>query len=259
MSYAALDTRMPQGWRTPPLGLGREFARQNTLGQFIGPELPPDYSPYTEADAENEAAWYDVLGQLQEANQSLRALEEEIRVNPEIAAALGRDIIAQRNALTPLVSEFQYWWALVFPEPAPGISGFLGGTPLLVTGAAAAFVLLASGLVLWWRQQNILLAEKENVRINTARKAQSVSEERTQAREYADLSAAARANGDIASAEMYEKLSAESLRRLGEEDEKEGSKDWLQFFEKNTKWIGLGLGILVLAPPLLQAVLPRRR
>lgn len=138
-----------------------ESAALNLLNQLTGNSAVPTPAglqqqsiSQTGVDLTDPASWYDITGQLQQANAALKNLEAQVAANPSI----GAQVIQLRNDYTDLSTKWIQAYGTVFGSTPSGLSG-LGIAPLILTTAiiATAAVVIA-GLGVWWEHYHTTAA-----------------------------------------------------------------------------------------------------
>jgi hypothetical protein len=175
MAYERLSTDNPLGWRPwnsrlSSLGVGvpvtrpvlipariprrRRFllgqADQGTIevlpsGETVtlapGATVPPGGTTLpNESDLKNQAS--GILGALQNVNQQLNTLENLVRQDPNVAVAIGAQVIAARNQYTQYASQYTQYYTLLFGSAPSGLTGL--GQIVSTTALVAIFFFLAS-------------------------------------------------------------------------------------------------------------------
>jgi mannitol-specific phosphotransferase system IIBC component len=97
----------------------------------------------------------DVLSladQLRSAQARLTNLVAQMRVEPSLAQAIGRDVTAQQAALGDLTSKYVGVYTAIFGQAPVGL-----GNPILIAAAVAVILsYVAAQLYLWHQKQDVL-------------------------------------------------------------------------------------------------------
>jgi hypothetical protein len=139
------------------------------------------------------ASVLNVGDRLRQAQADLTNLLGAMRQNPQLAQAIGRDVIAQQQTLGDLISKYVYVYTAVFGNPPAG----LGIAPIAVAVTVVAmFVIIVKGLDLWQARQETLKAQAQQLVIASQNQAALIAQAQAlqkQAQDYA-------AGGDTATA-----------------------------------------------------------
>jgi hypothetical protein len=136
----------------------------------------------------------NVGDQLRQAQADLTNLLGAMQQNPQLAQAIGRDVIAQQQALGDLISKYVYVYTAIFGNPPVG----LGVAQIVVAGVAVVAVLgvIAAGLVVWWEKESAIKQQAQAATIASQNQAALIA----QAQAIQQQADAARAAGDTATA-----------------------------------------------------------
>jgi hypothetical protein len=289
MPYVEANTANHLGWRTlegdSQFGGGRLLARVTTLGDGPPPysteylnsliaanlvdqagvdavmrgEISLDdamaaYQPVGTVVPElpTQAAWYDLLGQLQQSNEELKLLEAGIHDYP----SLGPEIAAARDTYTGYVTVFQRIYTLAFSQPAAGLEG-LGIDPATAAIVAASFTILL-GLVVAFHEYVVnVLAPRAEAAKSEAQASQAAQQNMNLLLAAADEQDA-KANelekaGDRTGAAQYRQWAKENRDRAGSPaGPPKPPQDLAQWVMDNAKWIAVGALAFVALPPLIK-------
>jgi hypothetical protein len=146
-------------------------AGNHTIGDYTGGHDPTD-----------QKSWYDLVGLARDLNQSLITLEQAAHDDPDVARAIGADLINKRQKYSDLVSQLIGYYVELTGAPAPsGLSG-LGFAPIVVFVANAAIFLISAFAVFYalhdWSKSidvNQIKAQAELIRANTGQPAPPTS------------------------------------------------------------------------------------
>jgi hypothetical protein len=139
------------------------------------------------------ASVLNVGDQLRQAQADLTNLLGAMQQNPQLAQAIGRDVIAQQQTLGDLISKYVYVYTAIFGNPPAG----LGVAPIVVGIAiAGVFAVIITGLAVWWEKEAALKQQAQAVTIASQNQAALIA----QAQAIQQQADAARASGDTATA-----------------------------------------------------------
>lgn len=207
-------------------------------------------------DPTDQSTWKSFPGMLSDWNAELSALEQQLAQanlanisagkDPNVSSAIAtltQQVAAQRQIYNPLASQFIQMYTLMVGTPPAGISG-LGIVPVLVWVGGAA--LLAVGIYFGYQHfKNLnLQTTVQQTLANTASAAQA-----SNASVNAQLVAAlqrAQAMGDTITANTISATLAKTNAAPSGAPMSQ-IESWLT---TNAKWIGLGLGTIVVVPAL---------
>jgi hypothetical protein len=109
----------------------------------------------TGMDLTDPANWYNVTGQLQNANSQLQALEASLRTNAALAAAIGPQVIQLRNEYQGLATKWIQVYGTVFGSTPAGLAGMgVISVVVLTTAIIATAAVVIAGLAAWWAHYN---------------------------------------------------------------------------------------------------------
>src|SRR5713101_9653712 len=91
------------------------------------------------------ASVLNVGDRLRRAQADLTNVLMAMQQNPQLAQSIGRDVVAQQQALGDLISKYVYVYTAIFGNPPAG----LGQVPV-IAAVAAVFALVIAGLAVWW-------------------------------------------------------------------------------------------------------------
>jgi hypothetical protein len=156
----------------------------------------------------DSASVLNVGDQLRQALADLATLEQALRGNPQLAAAISRDVMTQRNSLNDLITKYVVVYRAIFGNPPAG----LGIAPILVAGAiAATFALVVAGLAVWWEHQ---AAVKQQALANTI-SAQNQATLLQQCQLHQQNATQAAAIGDMVTAQAEQDLANQCFKQAG--------------------------------------------
>jgi hypothetical protein len=204
--------------------------RQRMLG-YMGDGTP------SEADVLSQA--FNLANQLRTANQRILALENAVMQSPDVALAIGRDVIQARQQYTGLVSKFIFAYQSVTGSVPDGLSALPVGT---IIAAAAVFVVVVSGLIALSDYLGTIEANQQAA-LSAARTRQSLA---AQAAAAQAASADAAARGDTATAQQQAQIAADANAALNNTDQNPGGTGMADFVKNNALLIGGALALVVL-------------
>lgn len=201
-------------------------------------------------DPTDSSSWLNFVGTLQSWNNQLKAIEAQVAANPAAAAAIGRDVINQRNIYTNIASKFIYYYNLFGGSTPAGLSG-MGIAPLVwfVAGSVAFLVtaFLAYQAFQTW---------KASINVNQiAAQSQQTTATSTAATNQNLLTrlAAAQASGDTVT-------SAAILKTLQTTAAQPATASTLeQWLMSNAKWLAIGAAGLIAIGPISSGLFGGRR
>lgn len=204
----------------------------------------------SEIQLPDEAAWWDVHGQLIAINEELKRIEAGIHDYP----TMGPEIIAARNTYSNYAAEFSRIYALAFGNAPAGLDG-LGVDPASAAIIAAAFTILLGAVVVFYAYvMNDLAprAEAERTRSQT---------QQTATESAADLSvflrqqaAMAEARGDVEGARNLINQAIEAEKRASETAKPPSETDWAAWIQKNWIFVAVAAGLVLAAPNISAGV-----
>jgi hypothetical protein len=124
------------------VGISQGYAPPSTpkVPQVSQPPKPADPMQ----DPGNPAAWYDLLGKLQQSNLEIQNLEAQVRQSPVLARAIGSQVIALRQEYVGNAANFTQLYVTVFGEAPAGLAGL--GQVLQILIGAGVFIALMAGI-----------------------------------------------------------------------------------------------------------------
>lgn len=139
------------------------------------------------------ASVLNVGDQLRQAQADLTNLLGAMQQNPQLAQAIGRDVVAQQQSLGDLISKYVYVYTAVFGNPPAG----LGIAPVVVgIAVAGVFAVIITGLAVWWEKESAIKQQAQAATIASQNQAALIA----QAQAIQQQADAARAAGDTATA-----------------------------------------------------------
>ncbi len=194
----------------------------------------------------------DVLslgGSLRNAQTRLTNLVGQMRTDPALAAAVGRDATVQQAALADLTSKYVYVYTVVFGQAPVGL-----GNPIVIAAAVAVILsYVAAQLYLWHQKQDVLekqaqaqiLAEQN--RSSIIDMAQQKQDEAAQKAAAGDAPGAADANA--AAAAMLAQAGIPGSAQPPQPPGTQGFSDWIK-----ANWLIVAAvgGAIVVVPRLMQ-------
>lgn len=139
------------------------------------------------------ASVLNVGDQLRRAQADLINLLTAMQENPQLAQAIGRDVVTQQQALGDLISKYVYVYTAVFGNPPAG----LGIAPVVIgIAVAGVFAVIITGLAVWWEKEAAVKQQAQAVTIGSQNQAALIA----QAQATQQQADAARAAGDTATA-----------------------------------------------------------
>jgi hypothetical protein len=188
-------------------------------------------------DPTDSSSWSSLTDLFREVNQDLIGLEQAAHDNPAVAQAIGRDLIAKRQQYGELASEFVRYYTLLLGTAPSGLSG-MGFAPVVWIAGAAVFIVGAFvalyALRDWSKSIDVnMIAAQTSESTQTALRAAMQK---------------AQAAGDTVTASTI----AKQLAQVSSAASSGGSPaDLSSWFMSNAKWLGLGVGAIVILPGLL--------
>jgi hypothetical protein len=128
---------------------------------------------------------------LRQAQSDLATVVDAMRANPQLAQSIGRDVVAQQQALGDLITKYVYVYTAIFGNPPAG----LGQVPV-IAAVAAVFAVIIAGLAVWWEKESAIKQQAQAVTIASQNQA-SILAQAAQMQAQANAAAAA---GDAANA-----------------------------------------------------------
>jgi hypothetical protein len=192
-------------------------------------------------DPTDQGTWTGFIGTLQSWNNDLKAIEAQVAANPAAAAAIGRDVIAQRNKYIDVSTKFIYYWNLFGGTTPSGLSG-LGIAPIVWFVAGSAVFLISAFLA-----YQAFQTWKASINVNQiAAQTQQTAATSTAATNQNLLTrlAAAQASGDTTTAAAILK----TLQVTGAQPAAASSME--QWLMTNAKWLALGAAGLIAIGPI---------
>lgn len=217
-------------------------------------------------DLTDPASWYNITGQLQQANQQIKTLEQLVLSNPSVYGPLiGQDTINLRNQYTDLASQWITVYGTAIGQTPQGLSGpgrkgrlthlgALGVAPIVIGAAviAAAGVVIA-GLVVLNNYINSTTAKTQSVSQQAASSTQQ--QLLNQYNQTIQAAQAAAAAGQSSLAQQYLNAAQALANQLAATGYKvpSGSPSALEtWFISNWYWVA-GVAVLaIVAPPLIK-------
>jgi hypothetical protein len=200
-------------------------------------------------DPTDQASWANILGQFQQTNQALQALEQAVGADPNVARAIGAQLVQQRTQYSDLAAQFTQYYTLVMGTPPSGLSG-LGFLPIIYVAGAVVF--LVSAVIAIYA----IHTWASSVNVNTIKaQAGSTTATSTAATNQQLLTAlsAAQAKGDTITAQAILK----TLQTTGAQPAAPSTLEtWLM---SNAGWLALGAAGLIAIGPISQGLFGGRR
>lgn len=221
-------------------------------------------------DLTDPASWYDITGQLQQANQKIKTLEQLVISNPTAYASLiGQDAINLRTQYTNLAAQWTQVYVTVIGQQPAGLSGAgirgriarlgaLGVAPIIIGAAiiAAAAVVIA-GLVTLNTYIQSTSAKAQAASTSQASQAasstqQSLINQINQAQQNAQAASAA---GNATLAQQYLNTAqalAAQLASTGYQSPITAGSTLATWFTANWGWVAVMVGVVALGPMLIK-------
>jgi hypothetical protein len=143
---------------------------------------------------------------LRQAQAELTTILETMQQNPQLAQAIGRDVVAQQQALGDLIAKYVYVHTAIFGTPPAG----LGQVPV-IAAVAAVFALIIAGLAVWWEKEAAIRQQAQAVTVASQNQAAILA----QAAALQQRADAATAAGDAASAAAYTAQANQLFQQAG--------------------------------------------
>jgi hypothetical protein len=211
-----------------------------------------------DAAASDPAHWYDLAGQLRQANQEIQSLESAVLADPNFARAHGSDVIALRNEYSGTAAQFIQAYGSLFGSSniPPGLSG-LGVAPvLIIVGAAVLFAAVAAAIyAIHAHILSVQQAHQETmVQLGIKQQQQNTAQQlRAQAGNPALSDAARKQLLDQAVALERSAGAPPGVVQAGAAD------SFTAFFSANWKLLLGGFALITILPSVMQTVSPKRR
>ena len=188
----------------------------------------------------------NVGDQLRQAQADLTALLGAMQQNPQLAQTIGRDVVAQQQALGDLISKYVYVYTAIFGNPPVG----LGVAQIVVAGVAVVAVLgvIVAGLIVWWEKESAIKQQAQAATIASQNQAALIA----QAQAIQQQADAARAAGDTATAASLDYRANQIFLQAGTPNTTglppQPPSSFLDWLQNNWVWAALiGGGIFVAA------------
>lgn len=140
---------------------------------------------------------------LRTAQTRLNNIVSQMRQDPSLAQAIGRDVTAQQAQLGDLTSKYVYVYTAIFGQPPAG----LGNPVLIIAAVAVVLAYVTATLYVWHQKQDAIEAQAQAQMIAETNRA-SIIAMATQTQQQANAAAAA---GDTSGANA---ASAQALALL---------------------------------------------
>ena len=195
-------------------------------------------------DPTDSSAWSTLTDLFREVNQDLISLEEAYAAaapqhqSDSTFAQLGRELIARRQQYGDLATQFVRYYTLLFGNTPAGLSG-LGIAPLIWAAGAAVFIVGAFIALYALRDWS------KSIDVNAIAAHTSQTQANTDA-QLADRLKQAQAAGDTVTAQTI--LNLMKQRATNNPNPPSSLEAW---FMTNAKWLGLGMGAIVILPRLI--------
>lgn len=200
-------------------------------------------------DVVTSAQALDLKARFETSERNLRSLEETMRTTPSFAAAYGREVLQLRKDHQTQLERFNtYIYRPLFGRVFDPVLG-LGASVLTITVAVGVFAAIVAAV------GYIIL--RENRLIEQARAGQAVQGNieslNEQAARNRTLSAQAAARGDTEAARRYAELAASQEQQAGNLTTGGAPQSFTDWLQQNAAWLGAGLLLVVLGPPVIDA------
>jgi hypothetical protein len=208
-------------------------------------------------DPTDQSSWNSLTNLFQEVNADLKNLEAAYTANAPAPgspanptyAALGQQLVQQRQQYTNLASQFVRYYTLVMGSPPAGLSGL--GIVWIYWAAGAAVFIVGAFITLYairtWAQSvnvsQIAAATQQTAAVSTAATNQNLLQQL----------AAAQAKGDTVTAQAILK----TLAATGAQPAAASTME--QWLMTNAKWLAVGGAVLIAIGPISQGLFGGRR
>jgi hypothetical protein len=202
-------------------------------------------------DPTDSSSWADLVSVFRNWNNDLIALEQQYAAAGGAAQQgntafqqLGRDLISERQQYAALATQFVQYYTLLMGSTPSGLSGLGIAIAVWVAGAA---IFVVTAYLTYQAFQNW----KASINVSQIAAQTSAAAQQSTAQTNAQLTAAlqrAQASGDTITAQSI----LNTLKSTGAAPPGSAPMSQLEaWFTGNMKWIGLGLGALVVLPGLV--------
>lgn len=221
-------------------------------------------------DLTDPASWYDITGQLQQANEQIKTLEALVQQQPQqYGAAIGTQVIALRNEYTDLANKWITVYMTAMGSQPTGLSGYrvglsgrlkpmgaLGVAPIIIAAAiiAAAGIVIAGLVVLNDHINSATTIAQSTSQAQQAASAtqQSLLNQYNQTMQAAQAAAAA---GQTSLAQQYAQNAAALAAQLSSTGYKlpgSTSGTLAAWFTANWYWVAAVAVLAIVGPPLIK-------
>jgi hypothetical protein len=183
-------------------------------------------------DPTDSSSWSSLTTLFREVNQDLISLEQAIGSNPAAAQAIGRDLIAKRTEYGALATQFVRYYTMLMGSAPSGLSG-LGVAPMVWVAGAAVFI-VGAFIALYALRDWSKSIDVSHLAAQSSGSTQAALVSAMQK---------AQAAGDTVTATTI----AKQLAQVGGAP----ASSFESWFMSNAKWIGLGMGAIVILPGLI--------